>query len=335
MVDTVLETFIRRTRWSGRVGAWTGAFNCLALPFLLEGAVRRAHVEIEGEVVEALLVGRPKRFRSLCARLLACALPAQAHGRQRLWAANDLAAEKAQLVAVEVHPWLAPRLRAEGWVIVPEAVRWRGAMDELPPATPGESLRADLRKIRRYGYDREVVSAEACWDEFEHTMVRPYARERFAQDTWLPTPSYMRFLARSTIVFVRRDGRRVAGASVMIRNGEAWVALVGVRDGDQRLMRDGAVAAAYAFTLAWARERGVRTIDIGRTSSFQHDGLARYKAKWGFRPAPEPLSPLVAVRVASGCAALGRAFEREPVLALGDSGLVVFDGGATRPMPHP
>ena len=332
MIDTVLETFIRRTRWSERVGAWTAAFNCLALPFLLTGDVRRGRVQLNGELVEVLLVGRPKRFQSLCARVLGCPPPRETHGRRALWRVSDLAATGAQLIAVEIHPWQAARLRKERWVILPEEIRWRGPVDALPPATPSESLEADLRKIARYGYEREVTPAAACWEEFEHRMVRPYAHTRFAGDVWLPTPSYMRFLARSTVIFVRREGQRVAGASIMVRNGEGWLPLLGVRDGDQQLMREGALAAAYAFSLEWARESGARTLDIGRTSSFRRDGLGRYKAKWGFRPALEPLSPLVAVRIAPDCEPLRLAFEREPVLALGAAGLEEFDGS---PRLHP
>jgi hypothetical protein len=335
MVDSVLETFIRRTRWSRQAGAWTAAFHCMSVPFLLSGAVRHVRARIDDETVDALLVGRPKRFRPLCARLLGCSVPVEIEGRRGLWPASTVTRSGAHLVAVEIHPWLAPKLRNEGWVIVPEAVRWRGAMTEVPPAVPSESLLADFRKIRRHSYEPEVVAGVTCWDEFEHEMVRPYALDRFADDVWLPTRAYMRFLARSTVVFVRRDGRRVAGASMMIRDGEGWLALVGVRDGDRRLMREGAIAAAYAFAIAWARENGARVLDIGRTSSFLHDGLGRYKAKWGFRAAPEPLSPLVAVRIAPGCAPLRRAFEREPVRTVDACGLALFDGGsAPRPL-HP
>lgn len=100
------------------------------------------------------------------------------------------------------------------------------------------------------------------------------------------------------------------------------MALAGVRDGDPGLIGEGALAAIYAGTIEHARLSGAGWVDVGCTSADLDDGLARYKRKWGFSPAEDPLSPLVAVRVASGPAGVARAFGSSAMLVATDGGLV-------------
>ena len=113
----------------------------------------------------------------------------------------------------------------------------------------------------------------------------------------------------------------MAGACVLRSGTEAWVAALGVRDGDVALMRSGALAAAYALTIDWAKASGMVRIDFGRTSSFQLDGIGRFKRKWGMSPVRDPLARLIAIKVDPGQPALRHALEREPFLAEVDGAL--------------
>ena len=126
----------------------------------------------------------------------------------------------------------------------------------------------------------------------------------------------MRALRREArILFLEQEGRRVAGACVVCRDGVAWVPILGVAGGDVERMRKGALAAAYAMTFEWAKAAGMQRINLGRTGAYGSDGIARYKRKWGLTPEDDPLSPLVAVRVDESRPELRAELERESLVA--------------------
>jgi hypothetical protein len=193
----------------------------------------------------------------------------------------------------------------------------------MPPTKPTRSLESDLVRISRDGYAlEEAAGSTRDWEEFTRGMVIPYAARRFGDEAWIPSSGYLRALRRNgALLFMRKDGRRVAGTCVLRSGAEAWVAALGVKGGDLALMRSGAVAAVYALAIEWAKARGMRRIDFGRTSAFQLDGIARFKRKWGMSPVRDPLSRLIAIRVDPGQPALQRALEREPFLVETDGAL--------------
>jgi hypothetical protein len=263
----------------------------------------------------------------LCAELVG-ELPAAVPGTVRgLWNPSALAVSDADLVLVEVHRWMAPRFRRAGWLMVPDAVRWEGELSEVPPTRPSRSLLEDLKKIQRYGYTVEHTTAPADWDEFDSSMLRPWARARHDDKAWIASRGLLQQLScGGTLHFVSLEGRRVAGVCSVPRGDTIWLPLSGIRDGDPTLLRRGASVAALAATLEWARAQGYRRIDAGRTSPFLHDGVQRFKRKWGLLPTPDPLAHVVGIWAGSP---LGQAvLSRSPVLIEAVDGLATHPGGA-------
>lgn len=284
-------------------------------PFAALGTARRYRVPLEAGDVTVVCVGREGRFRRLRSRLFAGRERLECTtARQPLWTPHREWSDDAALVAVEVHPLFARRFRADGWLICPEFVRWRGLLCEMPPANPGRSVRLDLARPRRRGYNlEEAAGSKRDWDEFRREMLIPYATTRFEQVATLPVPLLLRVLEkRGTLLFLRRGSQRVAGQAVLRNRDQLWLAALGVKDGDLALLREGVLAGIYALTLEWARAQGARELDAGRSPAFERDGLAQYKRKWGMRPTYEPFSHLVALRVDRSSAALRKAIEREP-----------------------
>jgi hypothetical protein len=314
----VNEWILIRVQVSSRARLWQMGHAALLLPLLLMPQSRRYRVSRERHELRLLFVGREERIRPLMRRLSARAAPAGSPTRRRAVALpRTLRGLDADLVAAEVHPWLAGAFRRRGWLILPELVRWRGLLADTPPAAPSKSLKADLLKVARGGYTlEESPGTPEDWREFEDGMVVPYARERFGEDAWIASPAMMRALRREArILFLEQEGRRVAGACVLCRDGVAWVPILGVAGGDVETMRRGALAAAYAMTLEWAKAAGMQRINLGRTGGYGGDGIARYKRKWGLTPEHDPLSPLVAVRVDESRPELRAELERECLVA--------------------
>ncbi len=232
----------------------------------------------------------------------------------------------ADLTLVEIHRWMASRFRRAGWIVVPTDVRWRGELSDLPPRRSSVSLKSDLAKVRRHGDTLEHAAAAADWDEFYDGMVVPQARARFGDEVWIPSDRLRRVLSeRGRLHFVRRDGVRVAGICSVRSGGSLWLPLMGLRQGDRALLREGAYSAVFSLVFAWAREEGCVRVDMGRTSAFVHDGVQRFKRKWGLLPVADPLSHLIAVRAAPSVRAM---FERQPVLIETSRGLVTYPEAA-------
>jgi hypothetical protein len=220
---------------------------------------------------------------------------------------------------------MAPRFRRAGWLLVPDAIRWQGDLDSVPPAEPSRSLREDLRKARNNGFTIEHTTDPAAWEEFLTTMVRPQAYARHGESAWTPSPRLMREFERNgTLHLVSQHGRRVAGLCSIGHGATLWSPLSGVLHGDRALLRQGANVAGLVLTLDWARARGYRRLDLGRTGAFLNDGIQHHKRKWGLQPVPDPLAHVAAVLVKSP--QMRDAFSREPVLIEEGQSLRVYAG---------
>ncbi len=325
----VEERFLMPVYGGARAPAWIASHGVLSLPLRFRGTLRYASGMLAGRPVSVAATGSVGRLRALLAPVLDDLRDSDQPIGCGLWRPAALARVNADLVVAEVHRWAAPRFRRAGWTIVPDAVRWEGALAEMPPSPIAKGVRDDLRKVRRYGYVHErAAGTSADWQEFVESMVRPQAAVRFAEDAWYAGGHFLdRLRAHATLHFVRRDGVRVAGMCGVRRGDRFWLPLGGVRDGDPRLLHEGAWTAAWALTLAWARAEGCRTIDAGRTGPRLSDGVARYKRKWGLRPVRDPLAHLLAVRFGA-VPGLAHALAAGPLLSETDDGLSPLDGMA-------
>jgi hypothetical protein len=327
LVAALEERFLVPVCTSRHARRWVAGHRALSWPLLLRGGDVAWYAAPSGAgSVRVATVGRTKRFDGWLARLGATLGPAFAVPR-RMSVREPAALDRldADLVLAHVHRWAAESFRRAGWHTVPSAVRWQADLAEVPPSRPCRSLRSDLNLIERHGYVHEVGTAASDWDEFFGVMVEPEARARFAARAWIPSPYLRRdFAARGTLHFVRLDGVRVAGCCTVPTADGVWMPVNGVRDGDPRLLAKGAGSAALAATLRWARESGFRRIDLGRTTPFLDDGVARVKEKWGFCPVAEPLAHLIAVRAHPRCAPALELLRRHPVRIETAAGLDTF-----------
>lgn len=326
LVASLEEGFLVPACTSRHARRWVTGHRALSWPLLVAGEVAEYEAGSGGATVRVVTVGRAKRFQEWLGRIGAEPVAA-ASRRLSLRAPDALTRLDADLVLAEVHRWAAPTFRARGWHTVPSAVRWQARAVDVPPARPGRSLRCDLNLIARHPSVHELGRTAADWDQFFVDMVEPEARARFGSEAWTPSPRLRRrFQARGTLHFVCRDGVRIAGCCTLPMADGVWIPLSGVRHGDPALLKAGAGTAALAATLRWVAEAGSARVDLGRTSPFLDDGVAYVKAKWGFRPVPEPLAHLVALRVRPGCDAARALLDRHPARIETASGLAVLGG---------
>lgn len=331
LVAAVEEEFLVPVCTSRHASLWVAGHRALSWPLLRTGEIAMWSAPAGNRTVRVATVGKPKRFAEWLARLGAAAqatdVASAAVRRLPLRSPAVLGAAEPDLVLAHIHRWKADRFRQAGWLTVPSAIRWCAPAHQVPPAVPSHSLKSDLRMLDRFGATHEMADAPADWEEFFAAMVEPEARARFGAEAWIPSARLRRRLvARGTLHFVRKDGVRVAGTCALPTARGVWLPVGGVRHGDAALLRAGAATAAMAATLRWAAAMGFATVDLGRTSPFLDDGVARVKAKWGFRPVPEPLAHLIAVRARPESADARRLLARTGVWCETAAGLEISGG---------
>ena len=324
VVAAVEEMFLIPTYASPRPFAPIATHRALALPLQLGGPVLQWEPTLAGGP-RVVGIGRRKLLEPFCRKLLGELVQVGQRPSTGLLSPAKLAAWDADLIVAGIHRWMVGRFERAGWTIVPSAVRWTGSLATVPPSQICRSLMSNLNKVRAHGFTLEQSNSPDAWDEFFRRMVEPQARSRHGNGAWVPSDRFTKKLQQiGTLHLIMRDGQRVAGTCSVSRGDTLWLPIMGVRDGDATLLRQGAGVATLALPFEWAKAQHFRRVDAGRTSPFVTDGIHRYKRSWGLTPVRDPLAQIIAVypRSALGC----QAFKASPALVERGSRLEIFSG---------
>ncbi len=255
----------------------------------LEGAERN-----HGRPLAILTCARPEALPFLCDLVFSRVDRSEDWGPIRLRdmsRAAELAGKRADLAFVHADVSLARSLGASGFRLLPE---WIDMSFDL--STPlretwrragSKTLRENLRRIRKYGYEYVLTTERREFDRFYRQMYLPFIPERFGAATQVVGPHKMRrFFESGALLLVKRDGEPVAGNIILVFGGQALSLVAGLRQGDRLLLRQSALAASYYFTLLWAESRRLRRVDFGGCRPLLRDGLVYFKKSWDMSVGP-------------------------------------------------
>lgn len=157
------------------------------------------------------------------------------------------------------------------------------ALSETAVAPDAETVRSDIRLIKRNALEYRVVREPALFDWFYRSMYLPYMATTYPGRAFLMSYDDMREQQpRSELLLIRKNGTDVAG-QILVRGGggEAHAWSLGVLSGDQSLVKAGVLAALYYFAPRYLASQGYRALDVGLSRPFLNDGVLQYKRKWG------------------------------------------------------
>jgi hypothetical protein len=188
------------------------------------------------------------------------------------------------LILAEVNPFFARKAREQGLLLVPE---WVGSIMKTPSSmkefiTNGTgSLKENIRKVRKYRYSYEVSKDPEKLKFFYHRMYVPYISRRYSYLPYLYNfPSVKKLFNQGGILFVKRNEEFVAGLVLVFKDRVLRSAMSGIKDGDYKDLKKGALCALKYFTLQWAIEQNFTDIDFGLSRPFLLDGVLRFKRDW-------------------------------------------------------
>lgn len=195
-----------------------------------------------------------------------------------------------ELVIVRLDQGSASRWDAEKALPEHDSVRvpeWIGTripvpQDLEPLLRGGGSIRRDMTLVRRHGYEPATSVEAHDLHTFYSDFYRAFTHERHGETGYLRTETDLRRrLPRSEMLFVERQGERVAAGFYERVDDDLLLLALGTLDGDLALVKDGALAALYYFVLRRAQELGCSGVDLRGCRPVLNDGLLQFKKKWG------------------------------------------------------
>jgi hypothetical protein len=155
---------------------------------------------------------------------------------------------------------------------------------EGPPAGWSHSVKDDVRRVRRNGFDYDIQPGSQLVPEFYARMFRPTILNRHGAEAYLDSQHRIAQYARqpgAEVLRVLHHGKWVAGCLNVATTAGYRLLKLGWVQGDDAVLRAGVVGALYWFTLRRAAELGSPRVFLGPVTPYLEDGVLRYKSKWG------------------------------------------------------
>ncbi|NJN92876.1 MAG: GNAT family N-acetyltransferase [Anaerolineales bacterium] len=206
----------------------------------------------------------------------------------------------------------------------------RGEWAEVEQRFREDARRNEVRKAKKFGYSYVISYDRADFENFYYTMYLPMMQRRHAVvDLLLTFEEAYEYFQRGMLLRVKRDGRYVAGGVCYPEQKVLYFIMIGVLDGDEQLMREGAVAAINYSRIQWAHEQGYEAVDFWGSRPYM-TGLFLYKRKWGVTVSVPPNRyERIWLQVRRDTPAVRQFFKDNPCLVLDQQqdlwGLIITD----------
>ena len=196
--------------------------------------------------------------------------------------AADITVARADRMTVRLFP-------REEYLRVPEWIR----MVAPVPASDDDILSRDaktaMRTIRKNGLTWRITHDPAELETYIDRDYEPYISRRYGPDAYVRPRRWLRTRFRNGgLLWVEQTGVPIAGLLFEMSGGFFLRLTTACVNADDRLLRIGATHATYLFGFHAARSFGLATMDLLGCRPCLHDGLFRYKRKWGGAVADKP-----------------------------------------------
>ncbi len=144
-------------------------------------------------------------------------------------------------------------------------------------------IKSDIRRIRKNRLDYRVTREAEEFHRFYHSMYLPHVQRVFGDRAFVMSYQDMQAaIAHCELFLVTQGGEDIAGG-ILVYDGsdcvQGWS--LGVKDGDDRWVRAGALAAFECLQTGYLVQKGFRTLGRGASRAFLNDGALRFKKNRG------------------------------------------------------
>jgi len=239
----------------------------------------------DGEAVAVFFSGHPRQRQYYDRMVFGGQCEEVYYGKQWVWQLPAIVRahrNELDLVVHETHHLVSRWMGERGCICAPTWINGDMDLSLIDPAQ--RSLRSDIINIHKQGFTYEVTADNALLKTFHAEMYLPYVLERYAPE--LITVDYevlVRLTKHIELLWVKKDGERVAGIMLCYKGHDVILKCLGVRPGSEALTKAGVIPAMYYFLSSYLKDRGGTRIVHGGCRSLFRDGVFTFKRKWGFR----------------------------------------------------
>jgi hypothetical protein len=257
-------------------------------------------------------------------------------GRIPFWRHDGLAnLPSSDIIVVEATKHLIHKLPCQNAIVLPSYVHHildvRGDWQDIKSHFR-KSVRHELRLTRKYGYQYTVSHDDRDFEMFYHDMYVPTMKNRHGSLASLMSFSEAHQFFRNGLLFlVERDGQRVCGSVCHIEQDTVRYLIIGVINGDQRMMREGAIGALNCLRIQWASQHGYKAVNfLGSGIPRLNGGMFQHKRKWGTAiSVPPHLHRQIWINIRENTPAVSRFLKENPFVVVDKKGelhgLIIVD----------
>jgi hypothetical protein len=189
------------------------------------------------------------------------------------------------IIIVESSKHLIKKLPSEGSITLPFRLRFvldlSGTLEDVENRFRRDARRNEVRKTERFGYEYEVSHSKADLEMFYHKMYVPTIQKRHGKlATIISEREAYQILRHGLLFLVKRDNDYAAGGLCFIEQGLLRFQEMGVLNGDEQLMKEGAVGAMNYLRICWAHKVNCLGVNFGECWPYM-SGIYQSKRKWG------------------------------------------------------
>lgn len=142
------------------------------------------------------------------------------------------------------------------------------------------SIKNDLRTLRRLGLEYEIVPGEAAFKDFYHNMHVPYVTEIYGEEAFFDGHADQRNQSEQyDLLLVKQKiqpNRHIAGVLIVYEPAGPRLWSFGVRPGHSP---HGITPALYHFAFDYLTTKGFTHVSTGSSRAFLRDGVLKFKRK--------------------------------------------------------
>jgi hypothetical protein len=194
-----------------------------------------------------------------------------------------------------------------------------------------KSARYELRLTQRYDYQYEVSHDDQDFEMFYRDMYLPTTKNRHgALSSPVSASEAYEYFRHGLLFLVKRDGRPVCGGVCYLEQDTVHFRLMGVINGDQRLIKERVVGAMNCLRIQWANQHGYKAVNFLGSGARLDSGHFQYKRKWGTTVSIPPHSHrLIWIGIRQNTPAVSRFLKENPVIVVDKNGklhgLIIVD----------
>lgn len=207
-----------------------------------------------------------------------------------------------EIIAVRLGRPFASKFQKQDYLLLPNVnfiLNLEASLDNIIKRM-SRRRRRDSKKIKTLNYSY-TISRNNIEDLnfFYQRVYLPYARKRFEKSAYIKSylESKVDYRVNGGIIFVKKDGKRVAGILFQVRGKTLYALSFGVYEGDQKYIKDSAGQATLFCLIKWAKRKGMKSLNYGTSMPFLADGIFIYKKEWGMFVEEQIGQPFCALRI--------------------------------------